>query len=189
MKNQKGITITALVITIIVMLILSGVAIKATIKDDSLIKKANVSVDKYESSEEKEILNVAYSKTFMRSELKGEEITTSALKNEIAKNGKETIVEISDEYSNTLVVTFLETRNVYFVNAMTGNIEGSDRYQETISDKVFAEGDIIFTSTPNVFTSGNVKTTIKLKERCDLNNRSTIAMDKNASKERFMERV
>ena len=40
MKNNKGITMIALIITIIVMLILAGVALSFTIGEDGVINKA-----------------------------------------------------------------------------------------------------------------------------------------------------
>lgn len=179
MKNQKGITMTALMITIIVMLILSGVAIKAIIEDDGLILKTNKSVEKYRSSEEEDILNVSYSKVFMRSELNNNEIATGDLEKEIGKHEKEARVIISSEDSNLLVVTFLETGNVYFVNLMTGNIEERNKYKDAISDVVFEEGDIVFESNPEayIYTSNDVTTTMKLKERNKFNSRSKITMD------------
>ena len=39
-RNNKGITLIALVITIIVMLILAGVSLNATIGDNGIIKRA-----------------------------------------------------------------------------------------------------------------------------------------------------
>ena len=48
MKGQKGITLVALVITVIVMLILAGVAITTLTSDASLFEKSNTAADNYE---------------------------------------------------------------------------------------------------------------------------------------------
>lgn len=50
LKNQKGITLVALVITIIVLLILAGVAITLTVNQDSLFDKANNAAIKWNES-------------------------------------------------------------------------------------------------------------------------------------------
>lgn len=46
-KGQNGITLVALVITIIVLLILAGVALAALTGNDSIINNANEAVTKY----------------------------------------------------------------------------------------------------------------------------------------------
>ena len=48
-RNQKGITLIALIITVVIMLILAGVAISAVVGDDGLFGKANHSVGIYEN--------------------------------------------------------------------------------------------------------------------------------------------
>ena len=47
MNKQKGITLIALVITIIVLLILAGVAISTLTGNDSIINNAGTAVEKY----------------------------------------------------------------------------------------------------------------------------------------------
>ena len=46
-KNQKGITLIALVITIVVLLILAGVSINTLFNDNGIINSASKSGDKY----------------------------------------------------------------------------------------------------------------------------------------------
>ncbi len=57
MKN-KGITLVALVVTIIIMLILAGVTLRLTLGDNGLIKKAEETTKEYEdaATEEDEAL-------------------------------------------------------------------------------------------------------------------------------------
>lgn len=47
LKSQKGISLVALVVTIIVLLIVAGVAIRISIGDDGLIDRAQNSADKW----------------------------------------------------------------------------------------------------------------------------------------------
>ena len=58
MKSQKGITLVALVITIIILLILAGITI-ATLRDTNLFGNAKEAANKYENSrgEENNTLN------------------------------------------------------------------------------------------------------------------------------------
>ena len=54
LKADKGITLVALIITIIVLLILAGVSISMVLGDNGLINKAQKSVDTYENKAVKE---------------------------------------------------------------------------------------------------------------------------------------
>ena len=58
-KEEKGITLVALVVTIIVLLILAGVTLNIVLDNDGIINKAQQAVGDYENSqrEEQEILN------------------------------------------------------------------------------------------------------------------------------------
>ena len=59
MKKQSGVTLIALVITIIILLLLSGVALLALTGEDNIIKNAQLAVGKYndETNREKTVLN------------------------------------------------------------------------------------------------------------------------------------
>ncbi len=54
MKGQKGITLVALVITVVVMLILAGVAIAAVVDGNGLFNSTRDAANKYEVSAEQE---------------------------------------------------------------------------------------------------------------------------------------
>ena len=56
-KEMKGITLVALVVTIVVLLILAGVSINAVIGDDGIIKKAQNSANLTKEAEVKEAIN------------------------------------------------------------------------------------------------------------------------------------
>lgn len=62
LKQQKGITLVALVITVIVMLILAGVAISLTIGDNGIFKKSSEGAEIYKNSanNESDQLNGVY---------------------------------------------------------------------------------------------------------------------------------
>lgn len=54
LKENKAITLIALIITIIVLLILAGVVINMTLGNDGIINKAQGAVDMYKNAQEKE---------------------------------------------------------------------------------------------------------------------------------------
>ena len=54
LKADKGITLVALIITIIVLLILAGVSISMVLGDNGLINKAQKSVNTYDNSAKNE---------------------------------------------------------------------------------------------------------------------------------------
>ena len=55
-KEMKGITLVALVITIVVLLILAGVSINTVLGDDGIIKKAKEETEKTTAAQEKEMI-------------------------------------------------------------------------------------------------------------------------------------
>ena len=60
MYNQKdGITLIALIITIIVLLILAGVVVNLSLGENGIIKKAQTAVDKYKQAAENEQIEIA----------------------------------------------------------------------------------------------------------------------------------
>ena len=59
MKNQKGITLIALVITIVVLIILAGVTMNLTLGEDGIFTKAQYAKEKYEMVAAKESIELA----------------------------------------------------------------------------------------------------------------------------------
>ena len=53
-KNERGITLVALVVTIIVLLILAGVAISLTLSDYGIFGRAQNATQKYDEAAKKE---------------------------------------------------------------------------------------------------------------------------------------
>ena len=64
MKNQKGITLISLVITIIILVILAGVSIAIVFDEDGIITKSKKAAENMEIAalEEQEMLNTLYYK-------------------------------------------------------------------------------------------------------------------------------
>lgn len=122
MKEQKGITLIALVITIIVLLILAGISIATLTGENGILTKANTAKKITIEGEEKEQISLAYNGA------KTEKLQISNISNVIAKdlqlqldaqNTKATAVD----KGNKIKVTFSETRNQYIIDGSKGEIE------------------------------------------------------------------
>ncbi len=59
LKGQKGITLVALVITIIVLIILAGVSIALLLGDDGLINKTKQAGENYQKAANAEVSDIA----------------------------------------------------------------------------------------------------------------------------------
>ena len=65
MRN-KGITLIALVVTVIILLILSGVTISAITGENGILKKAKLAKEISETSNEKESIEIAFMSAKMK---------------------------------------------------------------------------------------------------------------------------
>ncbi len=64
-KQQKGITLVALVITIVVLIILAGVAISLTLSDNGIFNRARDAKDKYMNASNQESSELKNAEHFM----------------------------------------------------------------------------------------------------------------------------
>lgn len=67
-KRKEGITLIALVITIIVLLILAGVSIATLTGENGILTRANDSKTKTEIGKEEEILQLAYTSAIINND-------------------------------------------------------------------------------------------------------------------------
>ena len=65
-KKDAGITLVALVVTIIILLILAGITISLTISDNGIITKAKQAKEKYDASKANEISQLSSLDSEMR---------------------------------------------------------------------------------------------------------------------------
>lgn len=118
-KEAKGITLIALVITIIVLLILAGVAIATLTGDNGILKQADKAKTETTMGEEKEAIGLAYNGA--KTEKLGGVITAGDLNTQFTKNG--TKATASGE--GTIKVDF-ETGRSYTLDAHGKIEEGID---------------------------------------------------------------
>ena len=127
MKEKNGITLIALVVTIVVLLIISGVSISMLTGDNGIISQASKSKEETEIGYEKEHVNMAY---------------TSAKANKIA-NGDMTVVNADDinrelnlqkidaiaSGSNPIIIKFNKSGRSYEINqnGIINNNNNSDK--------------------------------------------------------------
>ena len=120
MRN-KGITLIALVITIIVLLILAGVSIATLTGQNGILTRAQDAKTQTGVAEEKEAINLAYSGAVAEKRGTGD-ITASDLNREFGTNG--TNATAVDNGDGTITVTFDPPSNRVYTIDSNGNITG-----------------------------------------------------------------
>ena len=126
LKNGKGITLIALVVTIIVLLILPGVSIATLTGDNGILTRANDAKEQTEIGTEKEQVQLAYIDANMQT--KGERITEgqlqSALDNLVGENQTKAIDD-----NDSFWVKFQESGRYYRIDDF-GNVTDSIEIKE-----------------------------------------------------------
>ena len=145
MKNNKGITLIALIITIIVLVILAGVALNMLFGNDGILNNAQYAKEQYEKSAEKEAIAKAFSELQIKMYMNEEEneITAELLKQQLNNAGYNVEIEVNE--SGNFVITFKNTGDVYEVTK-EGEILGEDKTEvaeepivTTIEDKIILD--------------------------------------------------
>ena len=107
LKSKKGITLVALVVTIVVLLILAGVSINAVLGDNGIIKKANQAASVTKEAEVKEAINRTILEFYLTNDYKTLEDFLKAKVTEgkidsVTKNADGTLTVKKGEYSVTV---------------------------------------------------------------------------------------
>ena len=113
--NNRGITLIALVITIIVLLILAGVSISMVVGENGILAQAsNAKIDTLKGSEEEQI-GLAFNSVKMKkiSEDDDSNITAVELEDELNNIG---IVDIKVTGTTILKIEFVDSKNIYTLN-------------------------------------------------------------------------
>lgn len=145
MKNQKGITLIALVITIIVLLILAAVSIAMLTGDDGILSNAQKAQTETVTKSNEEVLKLAVSDVIADYYANGNtgapSIDVTALKNSITSvsndYGEDEVTAIDDEENEgNIKVTFTKGDvKVYYVSETTGEISTSPITSTTEDDE------------------------------------------------------
>ena len=144
MKSNKGITLIALVVTIVVLLILAGVSISMLIGENGIITQAQNAKEQSEIGEEKEAISVAYSGAKIKNE--GTDVTANDMQEQFNYN------ETKANASGNIKVQFTESKRWYSIDG-SGNIEGPfESEDEIVTERV----NIVISKTPESEPSGGV---------------------------------
>ena len=142
LKKMKGITLIALVVTIVILIILAGVAINMTLGENGIFKKAQYAKEQYEMAAVKEKINLAILE-IQTEEINRENLTLDRMLTklqeklpeiEIAKDG-ETLKGTLDGYDFTIDENFSITIDGYNEEAGNGGSQEPEvaTYTVTVS--------------------------------------------------------
>ena len=114
--RQRGITLIALVITIIVLLILAGVTIAALSGDNGILTRAAESKNKTEEAQEKEGLKLAVTSSQME-DVNTLEIDKEKLENAIRQQfGNNKDFSVTDNKDGSFLVSMNDTGRMYYID-------------------------------------------------------------------------
>ena len=115
MRNKRGITLIALVITIIVLLILAGVSIQAVLGENGIATKAKSAKQQTEIGTEKEQITIAYTSCKLENAEDDvtETVSASQLQTEMNNSYGTGIVEVTG--SELLKISYIKTDRNYFL--------------------------------------------------------------------------
>ena len=150
-KETKGITLIALVITIIVLLILAAVSIATLTGENGILTRANDAKTDTETAEEKEVIQLAYAGAV--AEKRGtEDITADDLNREFETNG--TNAKAVDNGDGTITVTFDPPSNRVYTIDSNGNITGPGPSENPGGGQTGSvqPGEIVATTVKNNYT-------------------------------------
>ncbi len=161
-KGQGGITLLALVITIIVLLILAGITISAITSDNGIIQNAISAKERAEMANEREIVEQATIQAMGKN--KRGNIVRSELQEELDKitgEGKTTVIADTEEQG--YFVKFVDSGRIYKVS-----IDGDVTYLG-IEDELITQAEIVANPESN--------TTPELLQRVDLTVKTPIEIE------------
>lgn len=138
MKKENGITLIALVITIIVLLILAGISISMLVGDNGILNQATSSKVQTEIGKEKEIIQLALAEISTLNDGKLL-ITEENLKKALGNFGGDNVsIEVSE---SIFIITFLESGRKYDVQS-DGVVENI--IEDTTIDSIAQESETIY---------------------------------------------
>ena len=155
LKNEKAITLIALVITIIVLIILAGVSINLVLGNDGIITKAREARENTVVGQEKEQVELAYVSAAVKK--LGDSVTDTDLQTELNSsvgNGKTKVTG-----SKILSVHFYETNHNYTVNNGTVT-KATDGENNIVNDNGIKD---VLVKSQNVYVLKHTGDLVKLQ--------------------------
>ena len=113
-KNKKGITLIALVVTIIVLIILAGVSINLVLGDNGILTEAKEGKEDTIVGQEKEQVELAYVSAAVKK--LGDNVTSEELQDELDISVGDYKTEVTEKDDNILNVLFYDTTHNYNID-------------------------------------------------------------------------
>ena len=181
-RGNKGITLIALAVTIIVLLIISGITISSFTGENGIINKANYSKNITNEVEEREVLETSVAASIGKS--KNAKVEERYLKTYLNKNVGEENKDYKIENKDQLFyITFLPTGNEYVISK-NGEVLTKDEYanriEAGIKDNIIIEvGEtrIINAIISEVENNYNVKSNTAISWKSDNENIAKVKVD------------
>ena len=138
-KEEKGITLIALIITIIILLILAGITINLALSPDGIVEKAQTAKDEYARKQDKEIAGIGELENVLdriSDEVIGKKPDEDKLLTTLFKNGQNCEVEDCNNPNHLHVGDYLDYKNPTYTNPEEGKYTvkaektGMDRWEE-----------------------------------------------------------
>ena len=137
-KNTKGITLIALVITIIVLLILAGVSIAMLTGDNGILTQAQNARNRTEEAQDVEKIKLAVSEAQI-GENGYEELNQNNLQKALNSQFKERNVVATDNGDGTFTVSVLDKLKDYTISGSGNTIENGLDWNEAMANAVAPE--------------------------------------------------
>ena len=164
LKNEKGITLVALVITIIVLLILAGVTLSMVIGESGIFGKANSAKEKTQLSNAEETIKLAVLENQVKSVSGDVALTNDQLKEEIAKKLTEQGYTVSGSK-----VTYYGDKTIDIENYL----------EKESTSKSYNIGDSVTIGSEEFFVISDKGTTVELLAKYVLNSAATAQENKD----------
>ena len=158
LKEKRGITLVVLVVTIVILLILSGVSIRTLSGESGLITKTKIAKEENQKAEYKE--NLLLAKTEAIAEKGGQDITLDEYIEQIKADKIEGIKSIEKIINDKASVI---TKEGYIFIITVNTIEYYDN-ENTLPEINIKDANIEFTFNKNAWTNESVEVTVSKKE-------------------------
>ena len=172
-RNSKGITLIALVITIIVLLILAGVSLSLVMGNEGILGKATNAVDKTEKAAVEEELNLAIADLRLWAVREEEKFDKNYITENLPKKLEDCSCEliedeIEGEYKNYIFT--VDENYVVKIESIAGGVKPEITAEVLTKDRVL-EGEVVEIQVCATISEGNV--TIQVPENMILKSKIT----------------
>ena len=146
MRNQKGITIIALIITIIVLLILAGVSIALVVGDNGIATKSQQAKERTTVAQEREMVNLAYNSAVIDGA--DPESALGIIQTELDNLAGVGKTEVTMDENGNFNVLYLETRHNYSINGSSVTMAEMQELHITNYSELVAFANMVNSGNP-----------------------------------------